>query len=30
MQYKYDKDVVYWDQVAAEKLSRLQKELLIS
>jgi len=30
MQYKYDKDVVYWDQQAAEKLAKLQKELLIS
>ena len=30
MQYKYDKNVVYWDEVSAEKLSILQKELLIS
>ena len=30
MQYKYDKDVVYWDELSAEKLSKLQKELLIS
>ena len=30
MQYKYDKDVTYWDPIAAEKLSKLQKELLLS
>jgi len=30
MQYKYDKNVVYWDQVGAEKLAKLQKELLLS
>jgi hypothetical protein len=30
MQYKYDKDVAYWDPIAAEKLSKLQKELLLS
>lgn len=30
MQYKYDKTVTYWDQIWAEKLSRLQKKLLIS
>ena len=30
MQYKYDKNVVYWDSNAAEKLSKLQKQLLVS
>jgi hypothetical protein len=30
MQYKYDKNVSYWDPVAAEKLSKLQLNLLIS